>query len=73
MNFFETLIASLIALFTFGICSNTSKIVTTSNVLSLKDKLVDYIRVYNAIDQSEFIKEFIELMLLTLFPLTLVI
>lgn len=33
---------------------------------ALKDKLVDYIRVYNAIDQSEFIKEFIELMLLTL-------
>ena len=33
---------------------------------SLKEKLIDYTRVYNAFDQCEFIKEFIELMLLTL-------
>ena len=32
----------------------------------LKEKLINYTRVYNAFDQCEFIKEFIELMLLTL-------
>lgn len=32
---------------------------------SLKEKLIHYTRVYNAFDQCEFLKEFIELMLLT--------
>ena len=42
INFFATLIASFIAFFTSGICSNTSNIVTTSNELSVNDKLVRF-------------------------------